>query len=205
MIESVIHAIVSTRIKMPVEHSMLAGISGIDASGKGYTAQLLNKALTERGFRVALINADGWLNLPHVRFDTADLAGNFYRYALRLDEMFDRLVLPLRDRSIILEAELAKETADQYHKYKYNFDDIDIILLEGIFLFKREYAEYFDLKIWIDCPFETALARAIQRSQEGLSKAETIQAYETIYFPAQMIHFTVDDPQGSADLVFVNH
>ncbi|MEQ8972980.1 MAG: hypothetical protein RIE73_21575 [Coleofasciculus sp. C1-SOL-03] len=50
----------------------------------------------------------------------------------------------------------------------------------------------------IDCSFETALERAITRSQEGLSPSETIQAYQAIYFPAQKIHFELDRPQRSA-------
>ena len=62
----------------------------------------------------------------------------------------------------------------------------------------------FDLAIWVDCSFSTALARAIERGQEGLTPAETIAAYETIYFPAQRIHFERDDPQATADLILEN-
>lgn len=79
-----------------------------------------------------------------------------------------------------------------------------MVLAEGIFLFKRQHRELFDLAIWIDCSFPTALARALKRAQEGLSSAETIRAYETIYFPAQKIHSTRDSPRETADLVVSN-
>jgi uridine kinase len=180
---------------------MLVGISGIDAGGKGYVTDRLSRELTSRGCKPAVINIDGWLNLTPIRFDHSDLAGNFYRNAIRFDEMFSQLVLPLReDRSIDVTADLAEETADEYRKHNYRFDDIDIILLEGIFLFKRELIQHYDLKIWIDCPFDTALERAVARSQEGLSPEATISAYETIYFPAQRIHFGLDDPRSAADI-----
>ena len=52
--------------------------------------------------------------------------------------------------------------------------------------------------------FETALERALQRGQEGLPPEETIRAYQTTYFPAQEIHFRVDEPQAAADVVWVN-
>jgi len=77
-------------------------------------------------------------------------------------------------------------------------------LVEGIFLFKPQYRKYFDLAIWIDCSFPTALARAIDRAQEGLSPANTIAAYDTIYFPAQRIHLAQDKPRENADLIFEN-
>ena len=86
----------------------------------------------------------------------------------------------------------------------YNFKNVGVTLVEGIFLFKNEYRRLFDLAIWVDCSFATALARALERRQEGLSPAQTIAAYETIYFPAQKIHFAQDNPRSSADLIFDN-
>ena len=66
------------------------------------------------------------------------------------------------------------------------------------YLLKRAFQDYYDLSVWIDCTFETALERAIARGQEGLPAAATITAYRTIYFPAQEIHLDRDDPQGAA-------
>ena len=91
-----------------------------------------------------------------------------------------------------------------YRKHVYEFDDVDLILLEGIFLFKRELQQCYDFRLWIDCSFKTALERALSRSQEGLPPADTIDAYERIYFPAERVHFERDSPRDSADLVFVN-
>jgi hypothetical protein len=56
--------------------------------------------------------------------------------------------------------------------------------LEGIYLLKRAFQNYYDLSFWIDCSFETALDRAIVRGQEGLSREKALKAYRTIYFPA---------------------
>ncbi len=183
----------------------VVGLSGIDASGKGHVAARIATELEAAGYRVALINVDGWLNLPHIRFADADPGDHFYRNALRLEEMFERLVLPLkRDGSIDIEMDFAEETATEFRPHRYSFDNVDIILLEGIFIFKRAYVHHFDLKIWIDCSFETALQRAIARGQEGLSPSHTIAAYETIYFPAQRYHFDVDDPIVTADMIYSN-
>jgi uridine kinase len=56
----------------------------------------------------------------------------------------------------------------------------------------------------VECFFETALERALQRGQEGLPPEETILAYQTIYFPAQEMHIRVDEPRATADMVWVN-
>jgi uridine kinase len=183
----------------------LIAISGIDGSGKGYVSARLAEKLAGKGFRVALIAADGWLNLPHVRFGGDDPGEHFYWHAFRFEEMFSQLIEPLaRDGSCHLIAEYAEETAACYRKHVYEFDDVDLILLEGIFLFKREHQQRYGFRLWIDCSFKTALERALSRSQEGLPPADTIAAYERIYFPAERVHFERDNPRDSADLVYVN-
>jgi uridine kinase len=210
LIEDVKQGIVELCQRTSQDRACLVGVSGIDASGKGLIASRLVSDLEAAGFRVALINVDGWLNLPYIRFrkpvDRDQAEGrHFYHNAIRLDEMFRRLILPLqRSREIDLEIDFTEETAAEFRPHKYAFKDIDIILLEGIFIFKRAFVDVFDMRIWIDTSFEIALERAIARSQENLSEADTVRAYETIYFPAQRYHFKIDRPRESAHIIFDN-
>jgi uridine kinase len=204
-IDEVVKRIVQRRAEAPENRSLLVGISGIDGCGKGYVAVQIEARLAQYAVTSAVINVDGWLNLPDKRFDRDAPAERFYESAIRFDEFFSDLVIPLRDRrSVHMVADFVEETARQYRKHIYNIKNVDVILVEGIFLFKQAYRSLFDLAIWIDCSFSTALARALQRAQEGLPPAETIVAYETIYFPAQRIHFDQDNPRGSADLILDN-
>jgi uridine kinase len=203
--EEVVRKILELRANIPDTRSLLVGVSGIDGCGKGYFAKQLQAHLAMHGVIPTILNVDGWLNLPHKRFDQNALAVNFYENAIRLDQFFSKLVLPLRDRrSVHLVADLVEETGSEYRKHAYDYEDVSVVLVEGIFLFKPQYRKYFDLTIWIDCSFRTALARAIDRAQEGLSSANTIAAYDTIYFPAQRIHLAQDKPRENADLIFEN-
>lgn len=197
--------IADTRRRRPIQRAALIAISGIDASGKGYLAARVTAALQSRGVRVANINIDGWLNLPHVRFGQNNPAEHFYLRAIRFEEMFHHLIFPLRDRrSLTLEMEYTEETAAEYRKQRLTYTDIEVILAEGIYLLKLPLQPYYDLSFWIDCSFETALERAIARGQEGLPHEATIHAYRTIYFPAQEIHFARDNPRQAANAVIAN-
>lgn len=198
-------AILSRRQGVPTSESLLVGISGIDGSGKGHVTGLLVAELRRRGIHAVSINVDGWLELPSRRFDADRPAEYFYHHAIRFDEMFARLVLPLqRDRSIRVEIDFTEETAQEYQRRTEVYQDVEVILLEGIFLFKRAHRRYFHWKLWVECTFETALERALARKQEGLPPEATIQAYRTIYFPAQEIHFRLDEPREAADATWVN-
>jgi uridine kinase len=189
----------------PVGRSTLVAVSGIDGSGKGHVSAQLCRELEDRGLRVALINIDGWLTLPETRFSQANPAEHFYLHAIRFDELFEQLVRPLRDhRSVHVEVDFTEETASQYRKRLYEFEDVDIILLEGIYLLKTGLQRHYDLSFWIDCSFETALERAVARAQEGLSPELTVAAYRTIYFLAQEIHFARDNPRAAASAIIEN-
>jgi uridine kinase len=205
-VSSAVSLLVARRSAVPCAQSLLAGITGIDASGKGYVTERIANGLREQGVCVAAINLDGWLNLPSRRFNADRPAEHFHEHAIRFEELFAQLVLPLKtQRCHRLEADLADATdAEVYRRHIYEFDAIDVILLEGIFLLKRAHRGYFDLSFWIDCTFETALERALQRGQEGLPPDQSVCAYGTIYFPAQRLHFARDDPRSFATAILNN-
>src|SRR6516165_319609 len=201
----VLEAIARKRDAVAPNRTVLVGISGIDGSGKGFVSAKLAEALRARSLNVAPISADDWLNLPKVCINPDNYAEHFYEYAIRFDEMFERLIVPLRDhRGVDVLVDCGDAKAAVHRTHRYIFRNIDVILLEGIFLFKEGYREYFDPKIWIECSFQTALRRAIARGQEGLPPAETQYSFETIYFPEQRIHLDRDEPRRGADLIVRN-
>jgi uridine kinase len=202
----VVEAISSKRDQTSSSRSLLVAISGIDGSGKGYITRKIVSQVSRARLSVASINIDDWLHLPDKRFRSQHPAEHFYEHGIRFQEMFERLVLPLKQRrSLKIEAELADATnTTEYKRHVYLFEDVDVIVLEGIFLLKRAFRGYYDLAVWVDCSFETALERALKRGQEGLSAEATIGDYERIYFAAQRLHFAKDNPRAAADLVINN-
>ncbi|MCH7738475.1 MAG: uridine kinase [Chloroflexi bacterium] len=201
--QAVVDEILEARRSVPAQRSVLMAVSGIDAGGKGYFTGRLVGDLQDKGVRAVAINIDAWLNID--RFDASDPPGHYYDNAIRFEEMFAGTVLPLRDRrSLRVEINYAEETSTEYERRSYEFEDVDVIALEGIYLLKREFQAHFDLSVWIECGFETALERALSRGQEGLPPEETIRDYRDIYNPAQEIHFLRDNPKGVATLVVNN-
>jgi len=202
---SVISAIIEKREALSPQRALLVGISGIDASGKGFITRKLAEELRKDGWNIAVISADDWLNLPKVCMNSDNYAEHFYEHAIRFDKMFEQLIVPLkRDRGISLTADCADATATDFRKERYELRNVDVVLLEGIFLFKPAYRYHFDLSVWIDCSFATALRRAMARGQEGLPPKEAKRAFETIYFPAQRVHLARDNPREAVDIIFTN-
>src|SRR5437016_2282186 len=95
-VESAVAAILSRRKGADSGISVLAGVSGIDGSGKGFVTDRIIERLLERGIRAVGLRGDGWLNLPDKRFSRDNPGLHFYGNALRLDDMMKEWVLPLK-------------------------------------------------------------------------------------------------------------
>jgi len=192
------------RSSIPPARSMLVAVSGIDGSGKGYITAKIVSELNEQGIRAIAINIDPWLTPPEKRFNLDNPAEHFYCRAFPFDDLFRLLIHPFQqNRSIYLETVLTGELGNPFVQI-YDFQDVDVILLEGIFLLTRSLRHNYDLTFWIECSFETALERALERNQEDLPPELIVRGYHTIYFPAQKFHFAVDEPKSSVDAIYMN-
>jgi uridine kinase len=181
-------------------------ISGIDASGKGYTTGFLQQELKQMGFNIACINIDPWQNPISIRLQMENAAINIYENIFRWNDFFEHLVFPLqKNKSIYLETWGIRSDADIYYPLLYDYKNIDILFVEGILLFKKKYLTHYDYKIWIDCSFKTGLERAIERNVEKLDVERLIHDYEKYYYSAQRLHFEKDDPRQAADIIFNNN
>ena len=81
------------------------------------------------------VTVDGWLSLRPRRFRQERLAEHCYRQVIRFDDMFGRLILPLKgQRSIRVEVDLAEASAIAYRRHIDEFRGVDVIVLEGIYL-----------------------------------------------------------------------
>ena len=182
----------------------IIGISGIDGSGKGFISKQLRHHLEYLGFKVYLIGIDGWLQPPSKRFADLSPGEHFYSNGFRFDEFEVQLFRHLSVKgSIDLVAKHSDPgDSEELIDYHYNINDADIIIFEGIFLLQPRFQ--FDYSIWIDCSFETAFNRALERNQEGISPERMKLDYDNIYFAAQRIHIQKDQPRLHADFIYPN-
>jgi uridine kinase len=205
MIDVAASLIAQRRQALTANRALLVAVSGIDGSGKGHVTGQIAARLTRTGQNVATIGIDLWQHPQSIRLGMRPSGAHFYARAFRWEELFTGLVEPLvRHRSVDVVVNAIRTDVDRYFPRQFRFENIDVVLLEGIFLHKREFVRRYDLRLWIDCSFETALARAHVRNQEGLSAAALERDYRSIYFPAQRLHLERDDPRSRADLVINN-
>ena len=204
-VETLAHEVDALVDALAGRRAALVALSGIDGAGKSHVAAALRERLHALDRNAVVIGIDPWQHPQSERLAGADPGSHFYRHAIRFSALFEELVLPLVERRTIdLATQLIRTDADVHYEHRYRFDAVDAVLLEGIFLLQARFLPRYDLAVWLECSFASALRRALARNQEGLPPEAIRADYERVYFAAQRHHFAVDAPRARADRVIVN-
>lgn len=183
-------------------------IDGVDASGKTTLADELAPLLVERGYPVIRASIDGFHRPRADRYRRGpDSPEGYYHDAFDYPALRASLLLPLgpggsrRVRRAVFDVyadcplpaneEMAPENA--------------ILLLDGVFLLRAELFDLWDLRVFVDVPFEVTLARAAQRDLALFgSEEEVIARYRRRYIPGQRLYLRKAHPRERADVVVEN-
>ncbi|WP_415225254.1 uridine kinase family protein [Psychromonas sp.] len=182
--------------------ALIVAISGIEGGGKRALTEKVASALTLEGLSVAVVHADDWEASESVRFNVMSSPEEYYLNAYRFDEMFEELILPLKlfgsiKTSVTLDDVMNPRTVE------YDFSDIDIILIEGVYLLQEAYLDLYDYTCWIDSDFDAALARLAKQSNIEQSQEALLKTFELLIKPAGQYHIYTDDPQGHANSMYI--
>jgi len=182
---------------------VLVGLTGGHAVGKGRVAACLTAGLVELGCRVALVGAAPWRR-PLLRFRGPDAVERYHREAVRWEALFDTLVTPLQQAgSITRRVRLLEASRDHWYMHGYDFREVEVILLVGIFLLRRDLRWRYDSAWWVEDSPDAALRRAIRRSRAERNPDAIVADYQRLFFPAHRLHLEAEDPVAAADGVLL--
>lgn len=152
------HNIISAMDKTPRKQStLIIGIDGCGGSGKSTLAAKLQKEYAN----VNVVHMDDFYHLTL-------LQPGKQSKSIGADVDWQRVV------SQVLEP-ISQNLEGNYQRYDWNTDTLaewhtvplgGIVIIEGVYSTRRELADRYDLKIWVECPRETRLSRGIERDGE---------------------------------------
>jgi uridine kinase len=144
---------------------------------------------------------DDFQNPKEIRYAGNDQAENYYTKSFNTEFLIDKLLGPVRQqgkvtaRLTVLNLETDKfDTARNY-----NIKPDTVVILEGVFLFRKELAPFIDYKVYLDISFQESKKRATIRDPEA-----SVLKYDTKYLPAEERYIQEHAPGITADLVINN-
>src|SRR3989338_649644 len=187
---------------------LLVGIDGVDASGKTTLADSLADYLKSRKIVVIQASIDGFHNPKSIRYQKGrNSPEGYYKDSFNNQAIINNLLAPLGDNGKL-----------QYKKAIFDFktdsevvlpvetaNKDSILIMDGVFLFRPELVNYWDLKIFVEADFKITVSRASKRDGYYLgSEQEILDKYNQRYVPGQKLYFQEAQPQETADIIIEN-
>jgi uridine kinase len=176
------------------QSTILVGVDGLGGAGKTVLAEALVGNLRSAGQPAAVVHFDDFFlpsaQRPSGTPGTKPIGGDFDWCRLR-----DEVLLPLR----------ANQFA-RYRRYDWALDALaenheippgGTVVVEGVYCTRKELADLYDVRVWVDCPRELRLARGISRDGEAtrdrweLDWLPSEDAYVREHAPMRVAHFIV--------------
>lgn len=163
------------KIKSPNE-TMLIAIDGRGGSGKSTFTDELKKRLE---------------NVTIVRLDDFD-------YPADRKRLLEQVIKPLKS------GERAK-----YQRYDWGTKQLEewneippgeIVIIEGVSALHELLNEYYDLRIWIECPAEVGFKRGLKRDRE-VYNVDTTDQWINEWMPEEEKYISIHNPQQKADMI----
>ncbi|MCC6976385.1 MAG: hypothetical protein IT322_20445 [Anaerolineae bacterium] len=190
------------------QQPFFVAVDGIDAAGKTMLAEALAQILRLEGFDVIRASLDGFHNPKEIRARRGSLSPEgYYEDSFNYEALQKLLLDPLRTgRSSQYQVKLFDFRTDSETSVQVQTAlSHEILVFEGVFLQRPELVNYWDMVIFVDIPFETALERAATRDLPLFGTLEVLQErYLSRYIPGQKLYFERCAPKENADIVIDN-
>ncbi|MCY3549075.1 MAG: hypothetical protein OXH39_01345 [Candidatus Poribacteria bacterium] len=168
----------------------LVALSGPDCAGKSTLAVDVCKQLDrlDLTMSVKLLSMDAFLIPRHLRTPKTPEFMEYFECAFDYPTLVETLKAVRYPMPSIDPNSVAKDTPD-------------IVLVEGVFLLRKELYHWWNLTVWLEVDTSVIMNRAIKRDKEYFGDERTVQrVYENRCLPAQDYHIHRDLPKQNADI-----
>ncbi len=182
--------------------ALLVAIDGLGGSGKSTFAALLHSMLRGAGMTaVTTVEADGFvMNLREEDWrPIPSLPGKSAPYRIDRDRLRRELLEPLRSgRSAHF---LRRDWWDAERAEVRTVPGRGIVLVEGTYTLHGRLRDFYDERIFLECPKELALERALARDIPHGDDPVGELAWREIHGPAESAYIREQNPRAAAHVV----
>lgn len=181
---------------------VILGIDGLGGAGKSTISESVAKELESKGINTLLLHIDDLIHPKNIRYNSAYPEWQcYYDLQWRFDYFTDLIKSLKAGIQGDIDIELYDKDNDCYFTQKYQIKGKTAVIVEGIFLQRKEYSRVFDYMAYIDIPEEVRLNRVLKRDTYIGNEQQIIDKYQNRYFPAERRYFSEYHPEKTADLV----
>lgn len=206
--DAVSQAAVIYKIAFAIAHKpgcRIVGLDGMDLVGKAFFSHKLVSFLRAMGVSAKELRLSDFKNPIEVSYAGEDIVEAYYFHAFNCNKLIEEILEPVRiegsvDKTMIYFSEESGPVGRERH---YQINKNDLIIVEGVHMYREPLIDYFDMKIYLFMDSQEAKHRALVR--DIYSGNEPIaDEYEKKQLPAQKMYSSRYSPIDLSDFAVDN-
>ncbi|MED0905902.1 uridine kinase [Bacillus cereus] len=188
-------------MKVIQEHKderFIIGIDGLSRSGKTTLVKKLEENMKRSGISFHIFHIDDHITERNKRYNTGFAEWyEYYNLQWDIDWLLRNLFQKLQS-DIELELPFYHDETDSCEMKEIHLPLVGVIIVEGVFLQRKEWRDFFHYMVYLDCPREKRFLRESEETRKKLSK------FQNRYWRAEDYYLEMELPKDGADLVICN-
>jgi uridine kinase len=206
MQQRILELLISKILDIKTSTPLLIGVDGKDASGKTTFANSLSSVLQKQAEReIIRVSLDDFFQPRALRSHQENQAIGCYEDTFDIQGIINYLLAPIKsNRSYTTKIFDYKTDTSIDIITQYAASDA-IFVIDGVFLQRPEFREYWDYTVLLDVSDETAIERGAVRDTNRIGDIEAARSkYINRYIASQKIYYDECEPQKRSDIIIDN-
>jgi uridine kinase len=176
----------------------ILGVDGLSRSGKTTCVKQLSHILNNEGHQYHIFHLDDLIVERKRRYDTGfEEWHEYFHLQWDVEWMAEHFFRKLKD-SEQLTLPYYLDSSDTHENRVIQLPQEGLIIIEGVFLQRKEWKHFFDKIVYLDCP------RNIRFNRESVETKQNISKFENRYWKAEEHYINHYYPVENADIVFTS-
>jgi uridine kinase len=182
---------------------LIFGVDGLSGAGKTTFVKEFERELVKHNIQSAVLHLDDLIVERRKRYRTG-FEEWYEHYFLQWDipSITNNVFTSWARGETTLELDVYDSQTDSLTRKTMRVPDDGILIVEGVFLQRKEWRDFFDLVLYIDCPRSTRFERVTSRGHHDIQDQERIERYKRRYWAAEDYYLETEKPLQRADLVW---
>ncbi|PIC70108.1 uridine kinase [Sporosarcina sp. P16b] len=180
---------------------LIVGLDGLGGAGKTTFVKMVKQKLKGYNCKVNIVHLDDHIVEKNKRYHTGyEEWYEFYYLQWDIDGLLNTFLKSLYN-SEHLHLSFYDKSTDSISNRQVDVLAGSIVLIEGIFLQRKEWKIFFDYVIFLNCPFELRKERVLNRDSYIGEYQDRLKKYTERYWLGEKHYLDTINPYSIADLV----